>query len=76
VGVVRELTQAIRRSGAYHASAEELTPLRGDPISVLPIVAAAVATLIRPGLYRKFSSGAVDSYALTPLAWRRIVAGS
>jgi hypothetical protein len=75
-GVIRELTQAIRQSGAYRASAEELTPLRGDLPSVLPIAAAAAATLIQPGLYRKFTTGAVGNYALTPPAWRRIVAGS
>ena len=75
-GVIRELTQAMRQIGPYRASAEELTPLRGDLMSALPIAAAVAATLIRPGLYRKFTTGAVDSDALTPLAWRRILAGS
>jgi glutathione synthase/RimK-type ligase-like ATP-grasp enzyme len=74
-GVANELLQAARHTGPYAQSAEELTPVRGDLLSSLPVAAACIATLIRPASYRVFSGGAVGAYALTPLAWRRIVAG-
>jgi len=41
---------------------------------VLPVVAAATLTLIRPALWRIFHSGAVGSYALTPDGWDKILA--
>jgi len=72
--IVRELRDAIARRGAYVNAAAELTPVDGDPIAVLPVVAAATLTLIRPALWRIFHSGAVGSYALTPDGWDKILA--
>jgi hypothetical protein len=72
--VARELIEAIARRGAYVDAVEELTPVEGDPIAALPVAAAAVLTLIRPALWRKFHSGAVGSYALTPDGWDKILA--
>ena len=72
--IVRELRDAIARRGAYVDAVEELTPVDGDPIAALPVVAAATLTLIRPALWRLFHSGAVGSYALTPDGWDKIVA--
>ena len=71
-GVARELALACARRGPYAGSAEELTPLRGDPLAGVPVVAAAIATLASPGAHRLFTEGAVESYALTPEAWGRI----
>jgi ATP-grasp domain len=73
-GVTTELLQAARHEGPYAGSAEELTPIRGDPLSLLPVVAASIATLARPASFHAFTGGAVGAYALTPQAWRRIVA--
>lgn len=70
--IARELVQGVARRGPYAGSHEELTPLHGDPIAAVPVLAATVATLVRPALHRRFTSGAVDAYALTPAAWRRI----
>ncbi len=75
-GVARELALAIARRGPYAGSTEELTPLHRDPLAVVPVAAAAIATLVRPGSYRHFTGGAVESYALTPEAWERITAGA
>jgi biotin carboxylase len=72
--VLAELVCAISRRASYHDSIEELTPLRHDLRTVIPVAAAAVATLARPTTWRWFSSGAVSSYALTPKAWRELVA--
>jgi hypothetical protein len=73
--VLREINNAWRHRGWYEKSAEELTPLRNDLRTVIPVVAATLATLGNPGLWSAFSSGAVTSYALTPAGWRDIVVG-
>ena len=70
--IARQLWAALSRQDGYHASTEELTPLRHDPLTVVPVAIAALATLIRPGTWRHFTSGSVEAYALTPAAWRHI----
>jgi predicted ATP-grasp superfamily ATP-dependent carboligase len=75
-GVLRELIDGVRRRGAYEGAVEELTPIGGDPIAALPVVLAVLATLIKPSLWRLFHTGATGPYALTPEAWRTIVAAS
>ena len=72
--IARELIEAVARRGAYVDAAEELTPVDGDPVAALPVVAAATLPPIRPALWRKFHSGAVGSYALTPDGWDKILA--
>ncbi len=74
-GVVAELAAAFRGTGLYADSTEELTPLRHDPKALLPLVAAAVATLVRPSTWSWFASGSVENYALTPDGWEQILAG-
>jgi hypothetical protein len=77
-GVAEELLAAARRTGDYRDSTEELTPLAGDPLAAVPVVAAAAATLVAPTAWRWFSSGSVSSYALSPRGWdliRAAVAG-
>ncbi len=71
--VAAELASAVHHGGAYRDSAEELTPLRGDLRSVVPTAAAVAATVARPAAWRRFCSGAVSAYALTPAAWAQIV---
>jgi hypothetical protein len=72
--VARELVAAARQAGPYRGSREELTPLRGDLRSGVPVAVAAAATLLRPRLWRRLAGGAVQSYALTPEGWRAILA--
>ena len=76
LAVMREILAAIRRRGDYANSAEELTPLRGDPLAALPILAAACLTLAWPPAARLFERGAVGAYALTPEGWAQIVAAA
>jgi hypothetical protein len=71
-GVAREVATALARRGPYRGSAEELTPARGDPLAVVPVAAAAAATLVAPAASRWFTGGSVAAYALTPAAWRTI----
>jgi hypothetical protein len=74
--VLREAFDAIFARGDYAGSVEELTPVAGDPIAAIPVVAALVASLIHPPLWRKFHAGAVGPYAVTPEAWKEIVAAA
>lgn len=70
--VLGEAFDAIFARGDYAGSIEELTPVAGDPIAAVPVVAALVASLIHPPLWRKFHAGAVGPYAVTPEAWDEI----
>ena len=72
--VLDEVRNAARHTGFYHDSCEELTPTAGDWRAGVPVAAAAVATLIRPGSWRWFAAGAVANYALTPTGWQAILA--
>jgi len=76
LAVLRELSAALAGHGPYDKAAEELTPVAGDPIAALPVILAVLATLIKPSLSRLFHSGATGPYALTPEAWRKIVAAN
>jgi hypothetical protein len=70
--VAHELVHAVLHRGGYRGSREELTPGRGDPLAPLPVMATALATLIRPDAWRHFVGGSAGAYSLTPAAWRQI----
>jgi hypothetical protein len=77
--IARELGHALTRSGPYRHSTEELTPVRwpgtgADPAAAIPGIAAALATLVRPALWRQFVAGAASAYSLTPAAWQTLLA--
>jgi len=74
--ILGEAHDALLSRGDYAGSTEELTPLSRDPLAAVPLLAALTATLSSPPLWRKFHSGAVGPYAVTPDAWRRIVEGA
>jgi hypothetical protein len=74
LAATQEILAAVRRRGDYANSVEELTPIRGDPLAALPVVAAAVLTLAWPPAAKMFERGAVGAYALTPTGWAEIVA--
>lgn len=74
--VLRELGTALSHRGCYAGSSEELTPISGDPAAAVPVLAAVLATLVRPAWWQLFTGGAVSAYALTPAAWRRIAGAS
>jgi ATP-grasp domain len=76
VSVVREIAMAARQRGEYANTLEELTPVTGDPIAAVPVIAAAISTIAWPALWRSFHSGAVGPYSLTPEAWQEILAAS
>jgi len=76
--ILRELLQALIRSGPYRHGIEELTPVRWpgtgvDPVTAIPVVAATLATLIRPAAWRHFAVGATSAYSLSPAAWQALL---
>jgi hypothetical protein len=74
-GAARELIHATLRHGPFHHSREELTPLRHDARTLLPVAAVALAVTVRPAWWTRFAAGAVGNYALTPTAWNVIRTG-
>jgi hypothetical protein len=64
--VVRELARA-------RGTAEELTPVHGDPAAAVPVAAVTAAMLAHPRFGGRVAGGAVANYALTPAAWQEIV---
>jgi len=74
--VLREAFDAIFVRRDYAGSVEELTPVAGDPVAAVPVLAAFVASLIHPPLWQKFHTGAVGPYAVTPKAWNEILAAA
>jgi glutathione synthase/RimK-type ligase-like ATP-grasp enzyme len=79
--IARELLRALTGSGPYRHSAEELTPVHRagagvDPVTALPVIAAALATLVRPAAWRYFTGGATSAYSLTPAAWQALLAAT
>jgi glutathione synthase/RimK-type ligase-like ATP-grasp enzyme len=74
--VLREACAAILARGDYVGSIEELTPVAGDPVAGVPVLAALAASLVHPPLWRKFHAGAVGPYAVTQQAWDDILAAA
>jgi len=68
-GLAGEIWAALAHAGLYRGSAEELTPVGGDPRAALPVLAAAALILVRPALWHRLASGSVADYALTPAGW-------
>ena len=71
-GVARELRDGLLHRGDYRGSREELTPRGGDLLAGLPVALTALATLVRPGAWRYFTSGGVAAYSLSPAAWEEL----
>jgi hypothetical protein len=71
--VLAELIAAVGHRGLYRDSAEELSPARHDRRAVVPVAAAAVATLVRPSVSSWFTEGSVANYSLTPEGWQLIL---
>jgi glutathione synthase/RimK-type ligase-like ATP-grasp enzyme len=70
--VARQVWSAMRHRGDFRGSTEELTPLRGDPLTAVPVAIAALATTLRPASWQHYVSGSVDAYSLTPAAWAEL----
>jgi len=73
--VVFELARALRRTGLYRSSQEELLPIRTDFKSIFPLTYALTKLLLSPGSALTLSARSIASYSLSPAAAQQI-AGS
>ena len=60
--ILREAADSILRRGAYSRSVEKLTPAAAEPLAVIYIFSALLATLAGPKLWRVFPLGAVSNF--------------
>jgi biotin carboxylase len=72
--VAAEIWAALTHAGQYRGSAEELTPVRGDPRAALPVIATTAMMLVRPAAGRRLAASSVAGYALTPAGWDTLLA--
>jgi predicted ATP-grasp superfamily ATP-dependent carboligase len=68
--VLIEAGRVIMGSGKYKGAVEELTPLRADPWSALPVGLITAALLISPGVAAGLVRGTIRAYSLSPAAVR------
>ncbi len=66
--------RAVAGRGAWADSCEELTPVRLDPPSLLPLLGVAAALAVSPRLAGPLAAGGWGAHLLTPAAVRRISA--
>lgn len=71
--VWHEVADAVRHTGDYVASTEELTPTAGDWRSWAPLAIATAAALAGPATARGLSRGTVGNYALGADGWRAVL---
>jgi biotin carboxylase len=71
--VMRELFRALAKHEPYEEGREELTPVRGDWLSAIPVGVAFMTAMISPRLSQRFRAGAVGAYSLTPSSWSQIL---
>lgn len=64
--LLAELREAILRRGRYAGSAEQLTPVARDPLSLLPAALITSRLLWAPSYAAQIAAAAVDSYSITP----------
>jgi hypothetical protein len=70
--ILRECFRLFARSGPYADSVEELTPLRLDPISVVPSVMLAVSLLAAPSFAVNLARGGWGAHLLDLKTIRQI----
>lgn len=67
-----EALSAVRGVGLYRGSSEELTPLGGDPLAAVPLVAALGLATMRPSWAGLLVGSSTTAYAAKPTTWARL----
>jgi hypothetical protein len=73
--LIGECWRLLARRGPYERSSEELTPVRWDWPSIVPLLATAVLLLIRPGLAQDLPKRGWGSHLLSIRSIRAIEEG-
>jgi hypothetical protein len=63
-----EIVRAVVERRVYSASREDLTPIRSDPPSLLPLAVVIVGLLFNPAIANRLSAHTVADDSLTPKA--------
>ena len=71
---MRTIEEDIRGRGIFAESREDLTPVRLDPPSLIPLVVVTGQLLLRPRAAQHLKAGTVNAYSLTVTAVETIVA--
>ncbi len=72
--LLRLIGQAATRRGVFADSAEDLTPARLDPPSLIALGVVSAAVLLDPANAKRLAGRSVADYALSPRAVERILA--
>lgn len=72
--LLSEAVRAIARRGVYRGSHEDLTPVRNDFPSIIPLSVITARLIARPRDAGAIASKAVTDYSLTPAAIQTILA--
>jgi hypothetical protein len=72
--IVRECARLLTRRGAYAGSVEELTPLRLDWISAVPLMMTAFLLVVSPSLAKRLATGGWGAHLLDAHSIRLIEA--
>ncbi len=71
--VLRTIVEDMRGRGIFAGSREDLTPLRMDPPSLIPLGVVTGHLLLRPRAAHQIATGTVSTYSLTAAAVETIV---
>jgi hypothetical protein len=72
--IAGEVVQAVMGRGVYSGSKEDLTPIRLDPFSLVPLIVVLAQLLFDPSFAHRLSGQTVADYSLTPKAVETICA--
>lgn len=70
--VLADLLGQMLSAGRYRDSAEELLPLRSDPLCAVPLAVVLGRSLLAPASVARLARQAVEAYSLTPAAIERL----
>jgi predicted ATP-grasp superfamily ATP-dependent carboligase len=71
--LLRTIAQGIQKRGLFAGSREDLTPVRTDFPSIIPLGIVTGQLLLRPGNAHHIATGAVNAYSLTTTAVETIM---
>ncbi len=72
--VLHTIGENMRSRGIFAQSREDLTPLRSDPLSLIPLSVVTGQLLLRPRAAHHIATGAVNAYRLTAATVETIMA--
>ena len=72
--VLRTIVEDMRGRGIFAESREDLTPVRMDPPSLIPLGVVTGRLLLRPGAAHHIATGTVSAYSLSAAAVETIIA--